>query len=460
MNARSLALRPDTRPSAAHAVADQALNDFQSEIAEIVGAPYPRRAASTIWVLTTMVVVAIFLSTVLTLDKVVEAQGRLVARTQTILVQPLENSVLRTINVRVGQTVKTGELLATLDPTISTADVVQLRQQSESLKAQVTRLEAEQNGSVPALSLEGNQSERLQASIWQHRKSEREARLAVFEERIRSTTSQITSGKRDAEHYRDRLAVSSKIEDMRTELARKEIGSQLNVLIAKDNRAEIARNLTSSEQQIRTATHELASVQAERDAYLQEWQSSVAQELAARRTDLQQVEENLSKAEYLRNLVELRAVADATVISIADRGSGSVVPSGEVLISLMPVDAPVEVEADIAGSDQGFVKVGDPVQIKLDAYMFTEHGMAKGIVRAITEDSFTRLDNGQPSSHRFFKARIEITDTSGLRKVPLDLRLLPGMPLTADIVVGERSIIRTLLGRFEAHMTQGLREPN
>lgn len=454
MNGRSLALRPDSR----HDTADQSISDFQSHMAEITGAPYPGRVRTTVHVLFAMVVLAIVLASVVHIDRVVSAPGRLVSRTPTLLVQPLESSVLRQVLVRPGQVVAKDDLLVTLDPTISSADVSQLSVTRDALRAQLARLRAEQTGTDLAVPAESDRAGQTEYAIWKARQAEKLSRLAVFDQRIQAINGQISSGLRDAEHYRSRLKVSSEIEQMRSDLARKEVGSRLNVLIAQDSKAEIARNLSNSEQQVITSRHELQSTNAEREAYLQEWQTALTKELAERQTQLNTAEDELSKAQFRRDLVELRAAADATVVSVADVGAGSVVPSGEVLVSLMPANATLEVEAEIAGMDQGFVKVGDEVQVKLNAYEFTRYGTVRAEVRAISEDSFTTRDDGSAAGERFYRVRAEIKSID-LKNVPGDIRLVPGMPLQADIVVGSRPIIANLTDRVLSNTMEGLREP-
>lgn len=454
MNVPSLVQRPDRR----YSQADQAINDFQSQMAEVTGAPYPPRVRRTVHALFAMVVTAIVLASVLQLDRVVTAHGKLVSRTPTLLVQPLEASVLRTVLVRPGQVVSKDDLLATLDPTVSSADVSQLQSKRTALRAQIKRLQAEQGGTTLPVPAADSAADQAEHTIWKARQAERESRVAVFDQKILAINGQIASGLRDAEHYRSRLQVSDQIEAMRTELARKEVGSRLNVLIAQDNKAEISRNLSNSEQQVITSRHELQSVTAEREAYLQELRSTVTTDLAEKQTQLNQIEDELSKAQYRRDLVELRAASDATVVSVVDAGPGSVIPSGQVLVSLMPVNATLEVEAEVAGMDQGFVKVGDEVQVKLDAYEFTRFGTVKAQVRSISENSFTQRDDGTIATERFYRVRAEIKSVD-LKNVPGDVRLIPGMPLQADIVVGSRAIIASLVDRVLSNSSEGLREP-
>ncbi|HYF21683.1 MAG TPA: HlyD family type I secretion periplasmic adaptor subunit [Ramlibacter sp.] len=452
MSARSLVPRHGS-----DLVVRQAINDFQSETAEIVGAPYPAAVRSTLYLLTGMVALALFLAAVVSLDRVVSAQGKLVSRAPTILVQPLETSVVRSILVHPGQAVKKGDLLATLDPTFTSADASQLRDQVATLTAEVGRLTAEQEARDYDPGAQPSAHEALQLSVWRYRQAELKSRLANFDQRIQSAEGLMASSQRDVTHFRSRLEVTSQIEDMRTNLERKEVGSKLNTLLAKDARTEIARNLSNAEQQARAAASDLEALKAERDAHLQQWRSAIAQELVTKQTQLQAAREELSKAERRRDLVELRAVEDATVLSIADVSVGAVAKSGDVLVSLVPADTPLEVEAEVDGADQGFVKPGDEVQVKLAAYRFIEHGTAKGVVRSISEDSFTRKDDGS-TGKPFYKARIELTEVK-LRNVPDDFRLVPGMPLQADIVVGSRTILMYFMEAALRQSAEGLREP-
>lgn len=445
------------RPQQPDLAAEQAINDFQGEIAEITGAPEPFKARIVVWVLVAMVVLFIVLASVMKLDRVVSATGRVVSQAPTIVVQPLEISIIRSLNARAGQTVRRGDVLATLDPTFSAADVAQLERQASKFAAEIARLSAEAEG-VPFKAAGKDQDMILQESIWQYRQAEYAAKLANFDQRMATLQSTIKSSRADADHYRSRLKIVGEIEEMRRTLEKNQTGSRLNSLVASDTRVETERNLGLSENAIRTSTHDLEALRAEREVYIQQWRSTVLTDLSARQVDLERVREELSKAQKRRDLVELRAVEDAVVLEVGKYSVGSVVESAQPIYTLMPLNAKLEVEAEIAGIDQGFVKPGDPVQVKLEAYRFIEHGMAKGVVRTISEDSFTRREDQSQAQRPFFRAKIELTDVS-LRDVPSDFRLVPGMPLVADIVVGNRTIIAYLVEGALKNGAEGMREP-
>jgi hemolysin D len=230
----------------------------------------------------------------------------------------------------------------------------------------------------------------------------------------------------------------------------------------------MARALTNAEQTAESARLNLAALVSERDAYMQGWQADTSQKLAEASRKLGDARERLNKAKLRRELVELRSDRDAIVQSIAKVSVGSVLQSGERLMTLVPADATLEVEANVSGSDNGFVHIDDPVAIKFDTFPYSQYGMAEGTVRIVSPDAFTPQSEARnptstvpivPASiEPFYRARIVI-DKVGLHDVPQGFRVTTGMPVTADIKVGQRTVLNYLLGRVLPVVREGMREP-
>jgi HlyD family secretion protein len=254
---------------------------------------------------------------------------------------------------------------------------------------------------------------------------------------------------------------------MRKDLEKLQVGSKLNTLAAMDARAELQRNLEAAEQAAAGAQKDLAALIAERNGYIQTWRSDTAQKLAEATSRLADAREALKKARLRSELVELRADRDGTVLSIAKVSQGAVLQSGQQLMTLVPTDAPLEVEVNLAGRDEGFVRPGDPAAIKFDALPFTQYGMAEGTVRTISPSSFTAQDEARNPTgavplmpggiESYYRGRIAI-GRMALRNVPNDYRIVPGMPVTADVKVGRRTVLNYLLGRVMPLVTEGMRE--
>jgi len=201
---------------------------------------------------------------------------------------------------------------------------------------------------------------------------------------------------------------------------------------------------------------------------VQSWHADVSEKLAEATGKLSDARESLNKAQLRRQLVELRAERDATVLTVAKVSVGSVLQSGQQFITLVPADAPLEIEANISGREDGFVHVGDPVAIKFDTFPFIQYGLAYGTVRTMSADSFTAQDEQRNptgfvpvpgnSGDTYYRARIGI-DRVDLHDTPPNFRLMPGMPVTADVKVGKRTVMSYLLGRVLPVVSEGMREP-
>src|SRR5271169_7010597 len=340
-----------------------AILEFQWPSTAIVNAPIPRSARGTVWVVSSMVVAMITTMGLIPVDQVVTAKGIAVSRAPTVLVQPLETAIVRAIDVHEGQQVRAGEVLARLDPTFAAADLGALTAQVASLDAEVARLRAEAKGkSFAYTGLDPDLA--LQGAIYAHRKAEFTAKVEGYARKFDELAAVISRSQSDAAGYRDRLGLAQSVEQMRAQLEARQVGSRLNTLAAMDTRTEMARSLANAQQTAEGARRSLAAMTAERDAYIQGWRAEVSQKLSEATRKLSDARELLNKAKLRRELVELHAEADATVQSVAKVSVGSVMQSGQHFITLVPADAPLEIEANIFGRENGFVHVGDPVAIK------------------------------------------------------------------------------------------------
>jgi HlyD family type I secretion membrane fusion protein len=173
--------------------------------------------------------------------------------------------------------------------------------------------------------------------------------------------------------------------------------------------------------------------------------------------------ENLRKASLRHELVELRAEQDAIVLTVAKVSVGSVMQSGDQFITLVPTASPLEVEARIAGADAGYVREGQKVTIKFDTFPYVQYGVAEGSVRTLSADSFVGSEETQQlaaynQTPPYYKTRIAV-DEIKMHNVPGGFQLKPGMPVMADISVGQRNILTYLFARVLPIGLEGMREP-
>jgi hemolysin D len=188
--------------------------DFQSDARKIDERRPPWVARATLYVLVAVIIVAGIWAAVAKVDRIVVAPGKLVTTASTIVVQPLETSVVRSLNAKVGDVVRKGDPLATLDPTFSEADAAQLRGKIKSLAVQIERLEAELDDRPYEPKILDDEA-RLQSTIWTRRTEQNRAKLASYNQQIRHVEAEMATKSADREALEVRLAVAKELEGMR-----------------------------------------------------------------------------------------------------------------------------------------------------------------------------------------------------------------------------------------------------
>jgi hemolysin D len=433
----------------------QLINDFQSESAEIDGAPDPLSARLTLYFIALMVVAATAAASVTHIDRMVDASGRLVSTAPTIVVQPLDDSIIHSLNARVGDFVPAGTVLATLDQTFTSADVAQLEQQLGSLQCEIARLKAERDQQPFVVQPGASETYcSLQLALWNQRKAQFRSQIQDYDQKIESMAAAMRRGENDVEHLTARLKLLVEIEQMRSSLEKTQSGSRLSYLTASDDRIKVSMDLASISNVIQQNRHDLESLKAGKEVYINQWRSQIYQDLVNRQNALDSTREQMAKASKRQDLVRLVAPEDAFVLDMAKLSVGSVLKNAEPLYTLVPLNEPLEAEVAINTRDIGFALAGDPANIKFEAYDYLKHGWAQGKVRFITEDAFTQ----DGSSNSFYRARIQLTSTD-LKNVPDNFRLIPGMPLTANIKVGSRTVLSYIARGLLRNLNEGMRNP-
>lgn len=443
---------------------------YQSETAEILEGPDPIQARVALWVLAGLFVSMMLIAMMMRIDRVVSSTaGQIVTVDPTIVLGGLDQSLVRTIDVHEGQQVKAGQVLATLDPTFTASDVDALKAQVASLTAQIARCKAEiahqpfTTAANPAPSLAGYFA--LQSQYYIQRKAQFDAQVKSYDEQIAQYKATLVKYQNDAARYGDRSRISNEIEQMRATLAAAQVGSRLNLLAATDQKLEIMRNLEFDRNSMAETQHTLDATTATRNAYIQQWFGQTSQELVTAQGQYDTAVEQLNKATMHQDQVRLAAPQDGMVLKLAKVSVHSVLNQGQPLIYLAPLKSPVEAELHISPREIGFIRPGDRVSTKLDAFNYEEHGLAEGVVRSVSDGSYTTDDTGlgvdpttAPPVEPYYKVLVTLTDTA-LHNVPPGFRLIPGMTLSGDIHIGTRSLFMYMMRGILRGFDESMREP-
>jgi hemolysin D len=408
----------------------------------------PRRF--TLWVVMGLFLLLLIWALLARIDIVSVAAGRLVPETYVKIVQPSEGGIIREILVKDGDAVTQGQVLIRLDPTESTADSTANAQQLALERLHVRRLEAELRG-TGMTRLPGDDA----------------ALFARVEAQHRAHRAAIADVIGQAAAARDRVA--------------RELAAEFEELQKLEKTAPLLRNAADSYQKLadqnlvgRLEAQDRQQLATEREqdlksqratvesgrAALAEAERSLAQVQSRNRSDLQvalveatskvgQLQQTDAKLGFRSRNLELKAPQDGIVKDLATTTIGAVVQPGTVLLNLVPTGEVLKAEVSISNEDIGFVRVGQPVRLKLATFPFQRYGMLEGELITVSPDAVPaavdqKQDQGRAATAPGYKGVVQLRNqalSGGMGRFPVNA----GMQLTAEIIEGNRTVMQYLL---------------
>ena len=360
-------------------------------------------ATLAIWLMLAAVACAVGWAAWAHVDIVAKAESRVVPDGKEQVIASLEGGILRELHVREGQAVQPGTKLALLDPTRFEAQQAESHTKRLSLQATIARLSAESTGRPLQFPPEVSAIKHLvdgETENWRARQT--------------SLNEAVALNQRSIELLKRELAVAET-------MSGKGLMSEVEVM------------------RVRRQINELNLQMQERGNRFRQDASS---ELVRARTELRLLEDQLVvRDDQLRRTV-LKSPVAGIVKSIKVNTLGGVVAPGAPLIEIVPVGTRVLVEARVRPADIGFVKVGQPVTVKLSAYEYTIYGGLTGEVQSISPDVLVDTERGGEGS--YYKALVR-AEASTLMKGDKPLQVIPGMNGVAEIRTGQRSVLAYLL---------------
>jgi hemolysin D len=446
------------------------------EIVETPPSPIGRAVAGTIVILA---IAMVTWASVGRIDIVATAPGKIVATGGTKIIQPFETGVIKAIHVRDGQRVKAGDLLIELDTTISDSERVHLQSDLLSARLDVARLNAALGdfddplaGFVAPANAEGPLIE-MQRQLLLSQVSEQRSKLSALDRQIAQREAERVTIAATIEKLKTTIPYIEQRVDIRKGLADKELGSKLTYLENIQQLNEMRYELAVQRRHYEEATAALATTVEQRAQAVAEYRRTRGTELAEAERKAIGLREDVIKAEQRARLQTLAAPIDGVVQQLAVHTIGGVVTAAQPLLSLVPIDSHLEVEANVSNRDIGFVADGAKAQIKIDTFNFTRYGFRHGTVLSVSRDAIMRQkpqDNpkdrqqgaqnasSEPSGQELiYSARVSL-DKTQMRVDDNIVDLTPGMAVTVEISTGSRTVMSYLLSPLSKYAHDSLRE--
>ena len=411
-------------------------------------------------------------------DVVATAPGKIVVNGRTKVIQPAETGVVRAIHVRDGATVRAGDVLIELDPTISGAELDHVKADLIAAQLDIARLRAALAPGDPIAAFVPPIGASLQA-VELHRQylasqmAEQASKLSELDRQLaqkkaESETIGATISKLDAT-----IPLLEERVNVRKYLYDKAIGSKITYLTEAQDLVGQQHDILvqqSRQREAEAATATLAQARAKAEA---EFRRTLYDDLSKAEQRSAGLAQDAIKAEQKAKLQILTAPVDGVVQQLAVHTIGGVVTPAQTLAAVVSLNPDFEIEAMISNRDIGFVVPGQTVAIKIDTFNFTRYGLLDGRVLSISRDSIMRdrreegareqpggaeTASSEPKGQELIYAARVSLDRTAMMIEGRTVQLSPGMAVTVEIKTGSRRIISYLLSPLTRYNQEMLRE--
>ncbi|WP_404338966.1 HlyD family type I secretion periplasmic adaptor subunit [Sphingomonas sp. MMS12-HWE2-04] len=432
--------------------------EFLPAALEVIETPASPLGRTGLWVLIGGVALALIWSIIGRLDVVVTAPGRIIPADRVKVIQPTELGVVRAIHVHDGQRVKAGQLLIELDPTAAGADDAQAR--TGLMAARIDRARSEAllsylHGRRPdfvAPSGAPGELARVQADLVSTQIQEYEARRAILSRQRGEHAAELAAADAERRKLEETLPLLDKQIEARKQLVDQGHFPRLRLYELEEQRIERTRNIDVQAAAAAKARAAISGIDAQLGQLRSELARTTVKDLAEAQDNSNLRTSELSKTEMRNNLMRLTSPVDGTVQQLAVHTLGGVVEPAQTLLVIVPDGSQLVIDAKISNKDAGFVRVGQPVRVKVDAFPFTDYGTVEGTLESVSGDAVEDEKLGL-----VYNARVRLL-ANATRGKPRSIVLAPGMAVAAEIKTARRRVIQYLLSPIMTRLDEAGRE--
>jgi hemolysin D len=455
--------------------------EFLPPLLEIQETPPSPVKRWVLWSIIGLVVALIVWATVGKISIVATAPGKFIPDGRVKELQPLESSIVKAIHVKEGDRVQKGDLLLELDPTLSAAEMEANADKYGFNQLEQERLTSELTHSKAHYASSGQPAGRvaLEERMRQARVEAHAAKLAEAKATVEEKTSALAAAVATLKKYEETTAIAAEREASARPLVDTGALSRVDYLQLKEDLAQNRNDLsaqveTVQQAQAAAAGAERALEQVERDRV-----ADIYHDLDDRVTSEPALKGDLDKSKELYALKWLRAPVSGLVQKVDVTTVGQVVTPAQSLVTIVPDGTPLIVEATVSNEDIGYLKVGQPVEVKVDTFPFQRYGSLKGTLvsispdaedkNAASRDTDTRAGAGSQQSdpsrdpansspNAGYVYKVHIRTEAPHFVVDGEARpVVSGMTVQADITTDRRRVIDFFLSPVVKYLDEGMK---
>lgn len=336
------------------------------------------------------------------LEEVTRGQGSIIPSSREQVIQSLDPGTIAEMRVQEGDIVEKDEVLLKLDDTRSSAILRESEAKVANLEAMLARLKAESYGT--AIVFPAGISKDLQ-----------QRERAAYEARRRAMTDAV------AGLGQSKAALDQEIR-ITAPMVKHGVVSEVELLRMQRESSDLAQQISQRKN---------------------DYAAKANEELVRVESELAQAKENMAMRADPVERSEVKAPMRGIVKDIKINTVGGVVTAGQEIMTIVPLDDKLLVEAYINPRDVAFIRPGLPAVVKISAYDYAIYGGLDGKVTLISPDTLSNqnraTDQLKLDQNQVYYRMLVQTEGNTLRdKNGKELPIIPGMVATVDVKTGEK----------------------
>jgi len=368
-----------------------------------------------VWITAACLVIFLAWAQWASLDQVTRASGAVIPSSKTQIIQSQDGGTIESLMVTEGAIVEAGAPLVRFERTRFEAGYLETRAKYAGLLATVTRLRAEVLGTelkFPPDLDDYPEFRSNQSQLFTKRKAALNEEIAALENMRRLAKEEL---------------------DMTQPLVKTGDVSKTEVLRLQRQVADLQAQITNK-----------------RNKYFQDAQA----ELNRAQEDLAGVQQNMAQRKNQLELTELKAPVRGIVKNVRITTLGGVIRPGDEVMQIVPLEDDLMIQAKVSPTHIAFLKLGQQVRVKIDAYDYTIYGDLSGKLTYISADTLT--EDLRQGEQPYYRAQVRTDGRRFSGRPDEDLEIQPGMTATIEVKTGERTVwqylVKPVLKTFSTSM--------
>lgn len=395
------------------------------------------------------------------------APGQIEVEQNRQIIQHPDGGVIESLHVTEGQRVAAGDILLRLDGSALQSELAIVQGQLVELQARRARLEAERDD-APAITLPPALTESAKANpeMAEQIDGQIDGQLKLFAARLDTHRREVEQLQRRAEQtaaQTEGIDAQITAAGLQLDSIRAELVDQKDLLARGLAQSSRVQTLQREEARLMGMAGELTASRAANEGRKTEVGLEILRRAAARREEASQQlrdigAQELELAERRRALAEridrldIRAPVAGVVLGLHLTTPRAVLRAAEPVLSIVPQDRPLVIQAQISPLHIDEVHVGQTVRLVFPALAARTTPELFGTIALVSPDALTQESTGQT----YYRAEIVLTEAE-MAKIQ-DQTLLPGMPVEAFIQTANRTPLAYLLQPFTNYFQKAFRE--